>query len=306
MAKVQFSAAVGDLRNKVGGAVFTKTRAGAMLRRKVSPTQPHTSAQMAVRANFSALAKSWSSDLSAIQRASWNELAKSYPVKDVFGAAHPLTGLQLYISLNRNLQVIGQTAIADAPASLAVDNLATLAVDASTPTAIVLSDCQVTGDEVIYTYTSFTGTGPVIGMAVTVAAFVQGVNNGVKQILSTTGGAAGTFTTARIAEIDETHAGTGTGVGLSVSFTVTPLAANMHLVIAGSRQASAGRATSFASPATIKTFAPAATSPQSILSEYQTKYGTLVAGRKINIAAYIVNDVTGAASLHMTTQDTVG
>jgi len=305
VAKVQFSVAVGDLRNKAGGAVFTKTRFGAMVRRKVSPTQPHTTGQMGVRADFTGLSKSWSSDLTDDQRAGWIALAANYPVKDVFGQSQKLTGHQMFVRCNRNLQVIGKDPILDAPADLSVENLKTIALDASTPTVMVLSDCQVTGTEVIYTYTSFTGSGPVIGMAVTVAGFVNGVNNGVKKILSTTGGAAGTFTVARTAEVDETHAGTGTAVGLSVTFTDTPIGATMHLVIAATSQKSAGRFSSFGTPATIKTFAAATTSPQSILTEYQAKYGTLTAGRKIQAALYVVNNVNGASSLKMTTTATV-
>jgi hypothetical protein len=120
MAKVVYSPQVGDMRNKTGGAVHTKTRFGSMVRRKVSPTQPRSSAQMNVRANFTALAKSWTSALTDELRAAWISLAQQYPVKDVFGAAHNLTGLQLYVRLNRALATIGVPPLVDPPASLSV------------------------------------------------------------------------------------------------------------------------------------------------------------------------------------------
>ena len=119
MAKVVFSAIVADARKKVGGNVFTKNRAGAVVRRKVSPVQPRTSAQLQVRASFTALSKSWAT-LTDSQRAGWNALAAQYPHKDKFGASHTLTGLQMYQKLNRNLATIGLAPISAAPATLSV------------------------------------------------------------------------------------------------------------------------------------------------------------------------------------------
>ena len=119
MAKVVYSPQVGDMRNKTGGAVHTKTRFGSIVRRKVSPIQPRSTAQMNVRANFTALSKLWSSTSMATYRASWIALANGYPVKDVFGQAHALTGLQLFLGLNRGLHNIGAAVLLIPPATLA-------------------------------------------------------------------------------------------------------------------------------------------------------------------------------------------
>ena len=118
MAKVVYSPQVGDMRNKTGGAVHTKTRFGSMVRRKVSPIQPRSAAQMNVRADFTALSKLWSDTTMDNYRAAWIALAASYPVKDVFGAAHNLTGLQMFVRLNRALQTQGQPVMLPPPASL--------------------------------------------------------------------------------------------------------------------------------------------------------------------------------------------
>jgi hypothetical protein len=305
MAKIVFSALVNDVRKKTGGNVFTKGRSGAFVRRKVSPIQPRSVAQLNVRADFTYLSKLWSDPTMDNYRAGWIALAASYPKKDKFGATHNLTGLQMFVRLNRALHTIGVTAILAPPATLSAENLATLSLDASTPCVLTLSDCQTTDNETIYTYSGYTGSAPVPGMDVVITGFTHTGNNGTFKILSTTGGAAGTFTVATTTQDDETHAGTGTASGLSVTFTPTPLGANSHLVVMASKQVSAGRASSFGSPALIKAFAAATTSPQSILTEYQAKYGTLIAGRKIEISAYIVNDETGAVSQHQTAVDTV-
>jgi hypothetical protein len=120
MAKLVFGPIVSDARNKQGGTVFTKTRFGSMARRKVSPVQPRTSYQMNVRAGFTALSKLWSDATMDANRAAWITLADSYPVKDIFGQTQRLTGHQLFLELNRNLQAVGvATPLLVAPTTLA-------------------------------------------------------------------------------------------------------------------------------------------------------------------------------------------
>jgi hypothetical protein len=120
MAKVVYSAVVGDARNKAGGVVFTAGRFGSIVRRKVSPVQPRSSAQLNVRANFTALSKLWSDASMDTYRAAWIALAAGYPLKDVFGATHTLTGLQMFVRLNRALRTIGATLILPPPSTLVV------------------------------------------------------------------------------------------------------------------------------------------------------------------------------------------
>ena len=128
MANIQFSALVNDARNKQGGTVFTKGRYGAVSRRKVSPVQPRSSYQTAVRALFTLLSKRWATTLSSTQRAGWISLAQSNPRTNVFGNSITLTGLQMYQALNRNLQTIGIAIIDDAPATLAVGSPGTISL----------------------------------------------------------------------------------------------------------------------------------------------------------------------------------
>ena len=141
MAKVMFSAAVGDLRNKVGGAVFTKTRFGSMVRRKVSPTQPRSSSQMNVRANFTSLSKLWSHSTMDSYRDAWITLADSYPIKDVFGQSQRLTGHQMFVRLNRALATITVNPILVPPTSLSVPypGVLTLAHDGPPVTSLTVN-----------------------------------------------------------------------------------------------------------------------------------------------------------------------
>ncbi len=120
MAVVQFGPIVSDARKKVGGVVFTKSRFGSIVRKKVSPVQPRTSAQLDVRASLTDFSKSWSGALTAAERAAWNAFTKNNPVKDVFGNTVSLTGLQMYVRLNQALTTVGGTPITNPPSSLVV------------------------------------------------------------------------------------------------------------------------------------------------------------------------------------------
>jgi hypothetical protein len=139
MAKIVTSALVADVRKKIGGNVFTKVRAGAMVRRKVSPIQPRTNTQRNVRAGFTALAKAWSGPLmDDTKRAAWNALAANYPQKDKFGASHTLTGLQMFLKLNRVLQTLLVPLIYTPPATLEAGYPSTLTVVATSPATLTI------------------------------------------------------------------------------------------------------------------------------------------------------------------------
>lgn len=139
MAKYTPSAVVTEVRNKIGGVVFSKARAGLFIRRKVSPLQPRTSYQTAVRANFTTLAQRWSGVLTDTMRQGWISLAAAHPTKDVFSNTVVLTGLQLYISLNRALQTIGVAIIDTAPITLSAETTGILTVVATVGSPNVLT-----------------------------------------------------------------------------------------------------------------------------------------------------------------------
>jgi hypothetical protein len=123
MAKIQFGPVVADARKKVGGSVFSKSKFGSYLRKKTSPVQPRTTAQRAVRANFTANAKAWSGTLTAPQRQTFTNLAAILTKKDRFGNAQTLTGAQLYQSIARSLHTIGVPPLTTAPPNMAISDL---------------------------------------------------------------------------------------------------------------------------------------------------------------------------------------
>lgn len=110
MAKIKFTAFMADARGKLAGTVFSKNKGGAYVRTKVTPSNPRTIAQVAVRAIFSALSAGWR-NLTETQRNAWRQITRDYMRTDQFGDQKELTGAQLYNSLNMNLTNAGASQI---------------------------------------------------------------------------------------------------------------------------------------------------------------------------------------------------
>lgn len=123
MAKVKFSALVSEMRNKLNGSVFSKNRAGNFLRNKVTPVNPQSMAQQAVRAVFGAVSSAWRG-LTEVQVNAWNALAGHVPYTDIFGDTKYLSGLQLHQKYNTNLQSVGVAMISNAPELITVPSSA--------------------------------------------------------------------------------------------------------------------------------------------------------------------------------------
>jgi len=107
---------ISDARGSLGGTTFARNRAGIYTRARVAPTQPRTTSQQDNRANFATLTQQWRT-LSRTQIEGWNTLAGSTTLQDTLGHSYSPSGLQLYISCNRNLTMIGKPAISDPPGS---------------------------------------------------------------------------------------------------------------------------------------------------------------------------------------------
>ena len=125
MGKIKFGSFIVDVRNKVGGQVYSKNRGGAYVKNKVSPSQPRTSAQTTARARLTTFAQGWRA-LTATQQAAWNAAVGAYLKTDVFGDLKTPSGINLYSKLNINLAQISVAAIVTPPLPIAVVGPATL------------------------------------------------------------------------------------------------------------------------------------------------------------------------------------
>lgn len=131
MAKTQLGPIVTDVRNKVGGVVFSKSPFGSTIRRKVSPVNPRSVNQNGIRANLSSGAKRFTNVLTSAQQDAWTAFAPLHQVHDVFGNLITLTGLQIFSQVNGVLHTIGAAHLDNPPADLMVGNPGVLSFVAS-------------------------------------------------------------------------------------------------------------------------------------------------------------------------------
>jgi len=123
--KAKFGAIVVDGRGKIGGHVFSKNRGGSYMRTKVTPTNPQTIHQAAVRNRLTQFSQGWRG-LTQAQRDAWNAAVGNFAKTDVFGDIKQPTGLNLFVKLNSNLDLIGVAAILLPPLPSEVEAVLTI------------------------------------------------------------------------------------------------------------------------------------------------------------------------------------
>lgn len=92
-----------DGRGKINGSVASKNRSGAYVRTKVTPSNPQSIAQSAVRNTFSVISSLWR-NLTDVQRASWNSAVSNWTKTDIFGDIKTPSGFNLFMRLCTPLQ----------------------------------------------------------------------------------------------------------------------------------------------------------------------------------------------------------
>jgi hypothetical protein len=116
MAKIILEGA-SEKRGAEGGVVYSRNRFGAYTRARVSPVQPRTDYQLDIRAKLQTVSAAWR-DLTAAQKAAWNELAQQVILTDSLGIPYRPTGHQLFTSCNVNLLLTGAGITPSPPGSV--------------------------------------------------------------------------------------------------------------------------------------------------------------------------------------------
>lgn len=140
MAKIKFGMMMTDARGKLGGQVFSKNRGGAYVRTKVTPTNPQTTFQTAIRTTFAGFSQAWSG-LSEAVRSAWDGAVSSWSTTDVFGDLKNPTGKSLYLRLNQRAVNAGFSSFTTVPAKAEMPEGIVSEVSVET----VAQDVQVTG-----------------------------------------------------------------------------------------------------------------------------------------------------------------
>lgn len=99
MAKIKFGMMMTDARGKLGGQVFSKNRAGAYVRTKVTPVNPQTALQQEGRELLGSLSQAWGT-LQQNEVDAWNQAVDEWKTTDVFGDIKKPTGKNLFVKLN--------------------------------------------------------------------------------------------------------------------------------------------------------------------------------------------------------------
>lgn len=121
---MKFGAIVVDGRGKIGGHVASKNRSGAYLRTKVTPVNPKSLGQTAIRSRLSTVSSAWRA-LTQAQIIAWNAAVANFSNTDIFGDIKNPSGINLYQKLNNNLLRVGATMISSPPLPIAVPSLVT-------------------------------------------------------------------------------------------------------------------------------------------------------------------------------------
>jgi len=132
--KAKFGSIVVAGSGKIGGHVASRNRAGSYFRTKVTPVNPQSASQQAIRNRLTGLSQAWKA-LTAAQRLAWNAAVGDYAKTDVFGDLRNPSGFNLFQKLNNNLLIIGESQISDPPVPGAVyaPTSASLAVVTGSP-----------------------------------------------------------------------------------------------------------------------------------------------------------------------------
>lgn len=112
--KIKFGSIVTDGSGKLGGHVYSKNRGGNYVRTNRTPANPQSIAQQVIRNILTQFTQGWS-QLTEVERASWNNAVDLFSRTDQFGDVRKLSGKNLYQSLNNVLVASGRTPLTIAP-----------------------------------------------------------------------------------------------------------------------------------------------------------------------------------------------
>ncbi len=114
MAKFIPGAAVSEIRGKLGGIVFTRTRYGAIARQFVKPVVSTTEYATNAKARLGAATQAWQG-LTGAQKLAWTEFAAGRPVIGALGEQQILTGHVAYVGIRTRMALAGVALLTDPP-----------------------------------------------------------------------------------------------------------------------------------------------------------------------------------------------
>ena len=106
MTLIKYSGLVSDQRGKLNGSIFSKNRAGAIVKNFAKPKNPKSFYQTPNRNSWQYLIKEYSK-LNLDEQRTWIDAARGFTWYNKVGNPYQPTGQLLYLSCNQNLSLIG-------------------------------------------------------------------------------------------------------------------------------------------------------------------------------------------------------
>lgn len=128
--KIKLGSNIADARGKLNGHVFSKNRYGNYVRNKVTPVNPSTAYQTAVRNRLASVSSAWAAQ-SAADRAAWNAAVSNWGRTNIFGDLINPSGKTLFVKLNTELLGVGAEIIPQPPIPAEVPTMATYSLAAA-------------------------------------------------------------------------------------------------------------------------------------------------------------------------------
>lgn len=161
-------------------------RAGQYLRNRRTPVNPvGTGRRGTIRAAFGAASKAWAG-LTPAQQAAWTSYAATSPITDALGQSVTLTGQQMYVAINTQLQNCGSAQSSSPPVSNTVFATGVPTFTAVHSGAITLTPTGLGGasDFLLYAFSAPQSSGVSFNKTFWQAGHVAG--NSVTPIVVTT------------------------------------------------------------------------------------------------------------------------
>lgn len=119
MALVVFGGGIIEMRGKIAGNVFSRNRAGAIVRARVIPVNPNTPRMIAAKGAMSRVSAMWLDSASAAQRIEWGVFADNIIEQNKVGQDYHMSGFNQFVRSNSVLRNAGLAQVLDGPSLFA-------------------------------------------------------------------------------------------------------------------------------------------------------------------------------------------
>lgn len=119
--KIKHGSIVVETSGKLGGQDVLKSRSGHSLRNRSFQLDKQSASRSSVQSAFALLSKYWR-ELSQAQRKSWNSFASDVTFPDRFYDTTHYTGQQIFVKLNFNILLMGNSILLDPPSVIRTES----------------------------------------------------------------------------------------------------------------------------------------------------------------------------------------